>query len=68
MAPPMTTAPRCPRRAGFTEAAGPSCNRAGFCLQLRLRIFCGTEYAMRAEIEQIAEEIKQSAGLLRRHL
>jgi hypothetical protein len=29
---------------------------------------CGSEKAMRAEIERLVEEIKQSVGLLRRHL
>jgi hypothetical protein len=28
----------------------------------------GTEIEMRAEVERLVEEIKQSAGLLRRHL
>jgi hypothetical protein len=28
----------------------------------------GTEHVMRAEIEKLVDEIKQSVGLLRRHL
>jgi hypothetical protein len=38
------------------------------CIEPGLSLHGGAEKDMRAEIEKLVEEIKQSVGLLRRHL
>jgi hypothetical protein len=45
------------------------CIESGLSLHaVRYRRTGGAEQGMRAEIEKLVEEIKQSVGLLRRHL
>jgi hypothetical protein len=47
-------------RFGAAAVTSPASLQSGFAPQIR--------EAMRAEVERLVEEIKQSVGLLRRHL